>query len=95
MHDEMDPFFAGETYTGGDPMIDTTLTDGVLRLGPTPESQVLAAVPLRVQNEIVGALVLLKLFDHKPILRAEDREDLRRRHGAADPRPARRNHRGR
>ncbi|HYG65465.1 MAG TPA: GAF domain-containing protein [Thermoanaerobaculia bacterium] len=85
MHDEMDPLYAGETYTGGDPMVDTTLTDGVLRLGPTPESQALAAVPLRVQNEIVGALVLLKLFDHKPILRAEDRDllDLLSAHAAS------------
>ncbi|HEY2738962.1 MAG TPA: GAF domain-containing protein, partial [Thermoanaerobaculia bacterium] len=64
---------------------DVTLKDGVLRLGPTPESQALAAVPLRVQNEIVGALVLLKLLDHKPILRAEDRDllDLLSAHAAS------------
>jgi len=74
-----------ETYTGGDPMVDSTLKDGVLRLGPTAESPALAAVPLRVQNEIVGALVLLKLLDHKPILRAEDRDllDLLSAHAAS------------
>jgi GAF domain-containing protein len=74
-----------ETYTGGDPMVDATLKDGVLRLGPTADSQALAAVPLRVQNEIVGALVLLKLLDHKPILRAEDRDllDLLSAHAAS------------
>jgi GAF domain-containing protein len=85
MHDEMDPLYAGETYIGGDPMVDTTLTDGVLRLGPTADSRALAAVPMRVQNEIVGALVLLKLFDHKPILRAEDRDllDLLSAHAAS------------
>ena len=85
MHDEMDPLYAGETYIGGDPMVDTTLADGVLRLGPTAESRALAAVPMRVQNEIVGALVLLKLFDHKPILRAEDRDllDLLSAHAAS------------
>jgi GAF domain-containing protein len=79
------PHYGGETYLGGDPMVDTTLKDGVLRLGPTAESAALAAVPLRVQNEIVGALVLLKLFDHKPILRAEDRDllDLLSAHAAS------------
>ena len=80
-----DPLYSGESYNGGDPMVDQTLTDGVLRLGPTAESQALAAVPLRVQNEIVGALVLQKLLDHKPILRAEDRDllDLLSAHAAS------------
>jgi uncharacterized coiled-coil protein SlyX len=77
--------FGGDAYRGGDPVIDATLRDGVLRLGPSPESAVLAAVPLRVQEEIVGALVLLKLFDHKPILRSEDRDllDLLSAHAAS------------
>jgi hypothetical protein len=85
MHGEVDPLYAGETYPGGDAMVDATLADGVLRLGPTSESPALAAVPMRVQNEIVGALVLLKLFDHKPILRAEDRDllDLLSAHAAS------------
>jgi GAF domain-containing protein len=83
--DTSSPHYGGETYLGGDSMVDTTLKDGVLRLGPTGESRALAAVPLRVQNEIVGALVLLKLFDHKPILRAEDRDllDLLSAHAAS------------
>ncbi len=77
--------YDGESYQGGDPMVDQTLRDGVLRLGPTAESQALAAVPLRVQNDIVGALVVLKLLDHKPILRAEDRDllDLLSAHAAS------------
>lgn len=77
--------YDGESYQGGDPMVDQTLKDGVLRLGPTAESQALAAVPLRVQNDIVGALVVLKLLDHKPILRAEDRDllDLLSAHAAS------------
>lgn len=85
MYDGVTPPYDVETYTGGDPMVDATLKDGVLRLGPTAESQALAAVPLRVQNEIVGALVLLKLLDHKPILRAEDRDllDLLSAHAAS------------
>jgi GAF domain-containing protein len=85
MYDGVLAPYDGEAYTGGDPMVDATLNDGVLRLGPTSESQALAAVPLRVQNEIVGALVLLKLLDHKPILRAEDRDllDLLSAHAAS------------
>jgi hypothetical protein len=85
MYDGVLPLYDGETYQGGDPMVDQTLRDGVLRLGPTAESQALAAVPLRVQNDIVGALVVLKLLDHKPILRSEDRDllDLLSAHAAS------------
>jgi uncharacterized coiled-coil protein SlyX len=85
MYDGVLPLYDGESYRGGDPMVDQTLRDGVLRLGPTGESQALAAVPLRVQNDIVGALVVLKLLDHKPILRAEDRDllDLLSAHAAS------------
>ncbi|HET9211580.1 MAG TPA: GAF domain-containing protein [Thermoanaerobaculia bacterium] len=85
MYDGVLPLYDGESYQGGDPMVDQTLRDGVLRLGPTGESQALAAVPLRVQNDIVGALVVLKLLDHKPILRAEDRDllDLLSAHAAS------------
>lgn len=85
MYDGPLPPYNGESYQGGDPMVDATLKDGVLRLGPTAESQALAAVPLRVQNDIGGALVLIKLLDHKPILRAEDRDllDLLSAHAAS------------
>jgi len=81
----VDGLYRGEMYAGGDPVVDATLADGVLRLGPTADSRALAAVPLRVQNEVVGALVLLKLLDHKPILRAEDRDllDLLSAHAAS------------
>jgi len=79
-----DPLYGGEVYGGGDPMVDATLADGVLRLGPTPESRALAAVPLRVHQEIVGALVVQKRLYHKPILRAQDRDllDLLSAHAA-------------
>ena len=84
MYGDPEPPFLGDSYRGGDPMVDATLADGVLRLGPTAESPALAAVPLRVQNDIVGALVVLKLLEHKPILRAEDRDllDLLSAHAA-------------
>jgi GAF domain-containing protein len=84
-HEGLDALYGGEVYPGGDPVVDATLADGVLRLGPTADSKALAAVPLRVQNEVVGALVVLKLLDHKPILRAEDRDllDLLSAHAAS------------
>ncbi len=72
-------------YTGGDLLVDQTLADGVLRMGQTSESQALAAVPLTVQGVTVGAIVILKLFDHKPSLNAEDRDllDLLAAHAAS------------
>ncbi len=77
--------FVGGQYRGGDSAVDATLADGVLRLGGQAGSVSLAAVPLRVQGEVVGAIVILKLFDHKPSLRTEDREllDLLSAHAAS------------
>jgi GAF domain-containing protein len=74
MEGERSGLWAGGGYAGGDPMVDATLGDGVLRLGPAPGSDALAAVPLRVQGAVVGAIVVLKLLDQKPQLRAEDRD---------------------
>ena len=77
--------YEGDHYSGGDPLVDAALEDGVLRMGPDEFSEVIAAVPLRVQDAIVGVLVVLKLFDHKSILRAEDRDllDLLAAHAAS------------
>jgi hypothetical protein len=66
-------------YGGGDPAVDATLSDGVLRIGPIAGSDALACVPLTVQGATVGALVILKLFAHKAVLRPEDRDLLDRR----------------
>lgn len=79
------PGFAGEFYTGGDPTCDAALKDGALALGPTAASQTVAAVPLKIQEQVVGALVVLKLFDHKPVLRPDDRDllDLLSAHAAS------------
>lgn len=79
------PLFAGEAYPGGEPAVDATLADGLLRLAPIPGSSAVAVVPLKVQGEIVGALVVLKLLGHKPALRPEDREllDLLSAHAAS------------
>jgi GAF domain-containing protein len=77
--------FADDAYQGGDPVVDATLADGVLRLGPESASTTVAAVPLRVQGEVVGAVVLLQLLPQKPALRPEDREllDLLSAHAAS------------
>lgn len=82
---EDDPLYAAGVYRGGDLMVDDALADGVLRLGPLDGSRALAAVPLRVHDAVVGALVVIKLFDHKPMLRAEDRDllDLLSAHAAS------------
>ncbi len=82
---ETAPLFAGESYIGGDWLVDASLADGALRLGPVEGSETLVAVPLKIQDEIVGALVVLKLFDHKPGLRPDDRDllDLLSAHAAS------------
>ncbi|MEO8275595.1 MAG: GAF domain-containing protein, partial [Thermoanaerobaculia bacterium] len=82
---EETPGFEGETYSGGDPLADGALADGSLRLGPSADSRTVAAVPLKIQDQIVGALVVLKLFDHKPVLRGDDRDllDLLSAHAAS------------
>lgn len=85
LEDGHNQLYADERYAGGDPLVDDALEDGVLRMGPDDFSDVVAAVPLRVQDAIVGVLVVLKLFDHKSILRAEDRDllDLLAAHAAS------------
>ena len=72
-------------YAGGDPAVDATLADGILRIGPLEGSEAMACVPLTVQGTTVGALVILKLFDHKALLRPEDRDllDLIAAHAAS------------
>jgi hypothetical protein len=70
-----EPLFADGIYRGGDAMIDKTLADGLLRFGPEPGSRVLCAVPLTVQGATIGALVILKLLDHR-VRPLEDSRDL-------------------
>lgn len=77
--------FAGPRYDGGDPMVDATLRDGVLRLEAPGAGAVLAAVPLRVEDAIVGALVILDVLAHKTTPLSEDRDilDLLAAHAAS------------
>lgn len=77
--------FSDDQYTGGDPMVDATLEDGILRLDREPGSGVLATVPLRVEDAIVGALVIIKTLDHKVTPLSDDRDilDLLAAHAAS------------
>jgi GAF domain-containing protein len=77
--------YGAGVYAGGDAMVDATLSDGVLRMGPIDGSDAVAAVPLTVQGTTVGALVLLRLFPHKAALKPEDRDllDLIAAHAAS------------
>jgi transcriptional regulator with GAF, ATPase, and Fis domain len=85
LEEETSGLYSNGRYKGGDPLVDAALEDGVLRMGPDEFTEVIAAVPLRVQDAIVGALVITKLFDHKAILRTEDRDllDLLAAHAAS------------
>lgn len=80
-----DHLFAGNRYHGGNEVVDLALKDGVLRMHGEPESGALAVVPLTVQGAVVGAVVVLKLFDHKGAFVPEDREllDLLAAHAAS------------
>ena len=83
--DKDDELFVGEFYRGGDPQVDRTLNDGVLRMEIAAGSNALAVVPLAVQGAIVGAVVVLKLYDHKGSFTADDRDllDLLAAHAAS------------
>lgn len=77
--------FAGESYRGGDPAVDTALADGVLCLEPVPGSEAIGVVPLKIRDSVVGALVVLGLFPHRTKPLAADREllDLLGAHAAS------------
>jgi GAF domain-containing protein len=80
-----DELFVGDFYRGGEQQVDRTLSDGVLRMEVEEGSEALAVVPLTVQGAIVGAVVVLKLFDHKGAFTADDRDllDLLAAHAAS------------
>lgn len=85
MEEDPSGLYDNGVYAGGDPAVDATLADGVLRIGPIAGSDALACVPLTVQGATVGALVILQLFQHKASLRPEDRDllDLIAAHAAS------------
>ena len=85
MENDDSGFYEKGIYAGGDPAVDATLSDGVLRIGPIEGSQALSCVPLMVQGTTVGVLVILKLFEHKEAIRPEDRDllDLIAAHAAS------------
>lgn len=79
------PPFASNQYSGGHALADECLADGCMRLGPDPSAPTSAAVPLTLQSDVVGALVVLELLPQKQTLHREDREllDLLAAHAAS------------
>lgn len=77
--------FSRTHYQGGDAMVDRTLADGMLRFEADGATESLAAVPLRVEEAIVGALVILEVLSHKQSPLSEDRDilDLLAAHAAS------------
>jgi hypothetical protein len=67
--------FGGESYGGGQPEVDEALIRGTRWVQPDPNGLV-AVVPLKVDQTILGALVILDLLDHKPRLDDADSEIL-------------------
>lgn len=94
---EVSPLFEGGVYRGGDPLIDAALADGSLRLAgevtgglrkreaAVAANRALAAVPLNIEQETSGLLVILDLFEQKRSLTLEDRDllDLLAAHAAS------------
>ena len=62
---QLPPPFDQGAYRGGDPLVDAALARGAVVFGPVEGSAALAAVALRVQDAIVGALVVFRLLSHK------------------------------
>jgi hypothetical protein len=67
-------------YPGGQAIIDECLADGVRRMGYRT-----AVIPLNFRGVCIGALVILKMVDHKPELGPDDRDllDLLAAHAAS------------
>ena len=77
--------FTSTLYSGGHKLVDDCLADGGMRLGPDKSAPETAAVPLMLQGDVVGALVVLELLPQKKTLQREDREllDLLAAHAAS------------
>jgi hypothetical protein len=67
--------FGSDVYSGGQPAVDEALIDGTRWVQTDPEDLV-AVVPLKVDQTILGALVIVELLDHKPKLDDADSEIL-------------------
>jgi len=68
------PPFDQDRYQGGDQLVDAVLAHGSLAFGPVEGSPVLVAVALRVQDVIVGTMVVFRLLAHKDALLHADLE---------------------
>lgn len=67
--------FGGDFYPGGHEEVDEALTSG-RRWVQTCPGELVAVVPLQVDETILGALVILDLLEHKPRLEDADSEVL-------------------
>jgi hypothetical protein len=63
---------SGGTYRGGIETVDRALVEGITSFSAA--DAVRAAIPLRVQGDTVGALILVKLFGHKDEISEDDKE---------------------
>lgn len=81
---DSDDLFGRELYSGGHEEVDRVLTSGVRWLHPDAGPPV-AVVPLRVDETILGVLVIFDLLEHKPMLDDSDSEllDLLGAHAAS------------
>jgi nitrate/nitrite-specific signal transduction histidine kinase len=68
------PAFDSGRYQPGDPMVDASLRDGVVRLSPADGTSVVAAVPLAMHGSVLGCLVIVTLLPQKSSFGSEDRE---------------------
>jgi nitrate/nitrite-specific signal transduction histidine kinase len=69
--------FPGERHApGAVPLVDAALTGGRIGIGASGTDAVAACIPLQVQGEVVGGLVLVELLEQRPPLDASDREML-------------------
>ncbi len=66
----------GKTYSGGDPKLDQALESCIPDLENDPRSKALAVIPLLVEGEVVGALIIAQLYCHRPPLAADADTDL-------------------
>lgn len=66
--------FGGDSYSGGDQNIDSTLEDSKLRIDQVQSSSAVVVIPLRVESETVGVLAVFDLLEHKSTSLFQDRD---------------------
>ncbi len=77
--------FAGPTYLGGHALTDETLASGRLYARSDLDEPTLAAIPFSIHGQVIGALMVFRLFSHRSRPLSEEREllDLVAAHAAS------------